>query len=129
MGCKGVIGAVDRASARSIEALTVLGGLAAKTSLRAARVWMMGVPGGPAVASILGCAAVCGSSVACSAAMGRIAAPEMSLFGIIARTSATGLFLVGYTAIFRGFSGSRRPIPRGSRSSCPFPRSSCSCPG
>lgn len=46
----------------------------------AARVWLSALPGGLAVASILGCsgfAAVCGSSVACAAAMGKVAVPEM----------------------------------------------------
>lgn len=46
----------------------------------AARVWLSGLPGGLAVASVFGCAgfaAVTGSSVACSAAMGKIAVPEM----------------------------------------------------
>lgn len=47
---------------------------------RAARLWLSGLPGGLAIAAILGSsgfAAVSGSSVACSAAMGRIAVPEM----------------------------------------------------
>jgi tripartite ATP-independent transporter DctM subunit len=46
----------------------------------AARVWLAGLPGGLAVAAVFGAAgfaAVTGSSVACSAAMGRIAVPEM----------------------------------------------------
>jgi tripartite ATP-independent transporter DctM subunit len=46
----------------------------------AARVWLSRLPGGLAVASVCGCAgfaAVTGSSVACSAAMGKIAIPEM----------------------------------------------------
>lgn len=49
----------------------------------AARVWLSGLPGGLAVASIFGCggfAAVTGSSVACSAAMGKIAVPEMTRY-------------------------------------------------
>lgn len=47
---------------------------------RAARLWMSAIPGGLAIAAIFGSAgfaAVSGSSVACSAAMGRIAVPEM----------------------------------------------------
>ncbi|WP_109467969.1 TRAP transporter large permease [Albibacillus kandeliae] len=47
---------------------------------RAARVWLSRLPGGLAVASIFGAAgfaAVTGSSIACAAAMGRIAVPEM----------------------------------------------------
>lgn len=46
----------------------------------AARKWMAGLPGGLAVATVFGAAgfsAVTGSSVACAAAMGRIAVPEM----------------------------------------------------
>ncbi|ASK35637.1 TRAP transporter large permease [Alloalcanivorax mobilis] len=98
---------------------------------RAARLWLAGVPGGLAVASIFGSAgfaAVSGSSVACSAAMGRIAVPEMVrhgyqpqlatgtvavagtigalippsiimiLYGIIAQVPITGLFLGGISA-------------------------------
>ena len=47
---------------------------------RVARVFLRRLPGGLAIASIFGCAgfaAVTGSSVACAAAMGRIAIPEM----------------------------------------------------
>jgi tripartite ATP-independent transporter DctM subunit len=47
---------------------------------KAARIWLSWMPGGLAVASILGASgfsAVTGSSVACAAAMGRIAVPEM----------------------------------------------------
>ena len=97
---------------------------------RAARMWLAGVPGGLAISGILGCAgfaSVCGSSVACAAAMGRIAVPEMMkqrysaelatgtiaaggtigalippsiimiLYGVIAQTSITELFLGGVT--------------------------------
>lgn len=97
---------------------------------RAAQVWLAGVPGGLAISGILGCAgfaSVCGSSVACSAAMGKIAVPEMMrqrydaglatgtvavggtvgalippsiimiLYGIIAQASVTQLFLGGIT--------------------------------
>lgn len=47
---------------------------------RAARVWLSFLPGGLAVASVAGAAlfsAAAGSSLACAAAMGRIAVPEM----------------------------------------------------
>ena len=47
---------------------------------RAARVWLTKLPGGLAVASVIGCggfSAITGSSVACAAAMGRICVPEM----------------------------------------------------
>ena len=98
---------------------------------KAARAWLAGVPGGLAIASIFGSAgfaAVSGSSIACSAAMGRIAIPEMLrykydpslatgtvavagtigalippsiimiLYGVIAQTSISQLFLGGVTA-------------------------------
>lgn len=98
---------------------------------KAARVWLSGVPGGLAIASVVGSAgfaAVSGSSIACSAAMGRIAVPEMLrykydpglatgtvavagtigalippsiimiLYGVIAQTSVSKLFLGGIMA-------------------------------
>jgi len=46
----------------------------------AARVWLSRLPGGLAIASVFGSAgfaAITGSSIACAAAMGRIAIPEM----------------------------------------------------
>lgn len=97
----------------------------------AARVWTASLPGGLAIAAIFGSAgfaSVCGSSLACSAAMGRIAVPEMTrqnysaelatgtvavagtigalippsilliLYGVIAQTSVTQLFLGGVAA-------------------------------
>jgi len=95
---------------------------------KAARMWLSALPGGLAVAGVLGCtgfAAVTGSSIACAAAMGRIAAPEMLkyrydpglatgtiaaagtigalippsilfiLYGIIAKVQVSQLFLAG----------------------------------
>src|SRR5690606_39971877 len=47
---------------------------------RTARLWLSALPGGLAIASIGGAAgfsAVTGASIACAAAMGRIAVPEM----------------------------------------------------
>ncbi|MCE8009553.1 TRAP transporter large permease [Aestuariivita sp.] len=97
----------------------------------AARLWLSGLPGGLAIAAIFGSAgfaAVSGSSVACSATMGRIAVPEMLkakyhpelatgtvavagtigalippsiiliLYGIVAQVSVTQLFLGGIAA-------------------------------
>ena len=97
----------------------------------AARIWLTNVPGGLAIASVFGSAgfaAVSGSSIACSAAMGRIAIPEMMkhkyhpelatgtvavagtigalippsiiliLYGVIAQISITSLFLGGIVA-------------------------------
>lgn len=102
-----------------------------KGMFNAARVWMAGLPGGLAIASIFGSAgfaAVSGSSIACSAAMGRIAIPEMMkhkyhpelatgtvavagtigalippsiiliLYGVIAQISIADLFLGGVSA-------------------------------
>lgn len=96
----------------------------------AAKAVLGRVPGGLAIASIFACtgfAAVCGSSLACAAAMGRIAIPEMVragyrpsfatgsiaaggtigalippsilmiIYGIFAETSITGVFLGGIT--------------------------------
>lgn len=97
----------------------------------AAKVWTSSLPGGLAIAAIFGSAgfaAVSGSSVACSAAMGRIAVPEMIrakydpelatgtvavagtigalippsiiliLYGVIAQVSVAQLFLGGISA-------------------------------
>lgn len=94
----------------------------------AARVWLNNVPGGLAISAIFGStgfAAVTGSSVACSASMGRIAVPEMEragydlglatgcvaaagtigalippsilliIYGVIANVSITDLFVAG----------------------------------
>ena len=46
----------------------------------AARVWLVRLPGGVAIASVAGCggfAAISGSSIACASTMGRICTPEM----------------------------------------------------
>lgn len=102
-----------------------------KGMFNAARIWLSGLPGGLAIASIFGSAgfaAVSGSSIACSAAMGRIAIPEMMkqryhpelatgtvavagtigamippsiiliLYGVIAQVNITHLFLGGLVA-------------------------------
>lgn len=97
----------------------------------AARLWLARLPGGLAIAFVFGCsgfAAVTGSSVACAAAMGKVAVPEMLrnkydaslacgtvaaagtvgalippsilliVFGVIAQVSITDLFLGGIGA-------------------------------
>tara|TARA_R110000850_G_scaffold8818_3_gene32416 strand:+ start:1982 stop:3292 length:1311 start_codon:yes stop_codon:yes gene_type:complete len=117
----------------SIPAFLMMGFICYHTRLTqglfsAAQVWLSGLPGGLAIASVFGCAgfaAVTGSSVACSAAMGKIAVPEMMrnrysaelatgtvaaagtigalippsilmiLYGIISRQSVSALFLGG----------------------------------
>lgn len=94
----------------------------------AAKLWFSRLPGGLAIASVFGCsgfAAITGSSVACAAAMGKIAVPEMVrhrydmklatgtlaaagtigalippsipmiIYGVIAQVSITKLFLGG----------------------------------
>ncbi len=119
----------------SIPAFLLMGFICYHTRLtqglfNAAQVWLSGLPGGLAIASVFGCAgfaAVTGSSVACSAAMGKIAVPEMIrnryspelatgtvaaagtigalippsilmiLYGIISRQSVSQLFLGGLT--------------------------------
>lgn len=66
---------------------------------RAARLWLARLPGGVAMASIVGCggfSAITGSSVACAAAMGRIAIPEMLKFGY-SKSLATGSVAIGGT--------------------------------
>ena len=66
---------------------------------RAARLWMIRVPGGVAAASVVGCggfSAITGSSVACAAAMGRIAIPEMLKFGY-SKALASGSVAIGGT--------------------------------
>lgn len=65
----------------------------------AARAWLGWMPGGLAVASLAGAggfAAVTGSSIACSAAIGRIAVPEMHRQGYDIRI-ATGAVAAGGT--------------------------------
>ncbi|MCE0503929.1 MULTISPECIES: TRAP transporter large permease [unclassified Roseivivax] len=50
----------------------------------AARVWLVKVPGGVAMASVVGCggfSAITGSSIACASTMGRICSPEMLRLG------------------------------------------------
>lgn len=69
----------------SVPMFLMMGFLAYHTGItkglfQAARMWLSRLPGGLAVASIFGAAgfaSVTGSSVACAAAMGRIAVPEM----------------------------------------------------
>ncbi|MBW4707144.1 TRAP transporter large permease [Roseobacter sp. YSTF-M11] len=50
----------------------------------AAKVWLTRVPGGVAMASVMGCggfSAITGSSIACASTMGRICTPEMLRMG------------------------------------------------
>ncbi|MGR3425121.1 MAG: TRAP transporter large permease [Sagittula sp.] len=64
-----------------------------------ARAWLTRVPGGLAMASVLGCggfAAISGSSLACAATMGRVAVPEMLRYGYSDRL-ATGAVAAGGT--------------------------------
>lgn len=65
----------------------------------AMRVWLARLPGGLAMASVIGCggfSAITGSSVACASAMGRIAVPEMMRNGYSTRM-ATGSVAAGGT--------------------------------
>jgi C4-dicarboxylate transporter DctM subunit len=65
----------------------------------AMRVWMGRLPGGLAMASVMGCggfSAITGSSVACASAMGRITVPEMLRYGYSPRL-ATGAVAAGGT--------------------------------
>ncbi|MCI4663021.1 MAG: TRAP transporter large permease [Neomegalonema sp.] len=70
-----------------------------KGLFEAARIWWGWLPGGLAIAALFGAsgfAAVTGSSVACSAAIGRIAVPEMKKQGYDIRI-ATGSVAAGGT--------------------------------
>lgn len=65
----------------------------------AARTWLTHVPGGLAMASVVGCggfSAISGSSIACSATMGRVAVPEMLKYGYSEKL-ATGSVAAGGT--------------------------------
>lgn len=78
--------------------LAFYGGIATRI-YDAAALWLRGVPGGLAMAAILGCggfAAMTGSSVACASTMGRICVPEMLKRGYDPRL-ATASVAVGGT--------------------------------
>ncbi len=65
----------------------------------AMRVWLSKLPGGLAIASVVGCggfSAITGSSVACASAMGRITVPEMLRSGY-SPSLATGSVAAGGT--------------------------------
>lgn len=72
-----------------IPLFVALGHIAYRTGIttniyHAARVWLMRIPGGVAMASVIGCggfSAITGSSIACASAMGRICSPEMLRMG------------------------------------------------
>jgi len=64
----------------------------------AAKVWTNRIPGGLAIAAVFGTsgfAAICGSSVACSAAMGKIAIPEMTRQGYDPKLSTGTVAVAG----------------------------------
>lgn len=72
---------------------------ATRDAYATARVWLSGMPGGLACASVAACglfAAISGSSLATAAAMGRIAVPEMLRHGYDRRL-ATGAVAAGGT--------------------------------
>lgn len=60
----------------------------------AARVWLASIPGGVAMASVVGCggfSAITGSSIACASTMGRICAPEMLRMGYDKRLATSSV--------------------------------------
>lgn len=64
----------------------------------AAAIWLRHIPGGLAIASVLGCggfAGLSGSSVACASTMGRICVPEMQKHGYDARLSSASVAVGG----------------------------------
>ena len=65
---------------------------------RAARIWLMRIPGGVAMASVFGCggfSAITGSSIACASAMGRICVPEMLSAGYDRRLASSTVAVGG----------------------------------
>lgn len=64
----------------------------------AARIWLLHVPGGLAMASVLGCggfASISGSSVGCASTMGRICVPEMLRHGYDPRLATSSVAVGG----------------------------------
>lgn len=64
----------------------------------AGRIWLVRIPGGLAMASMMGCggfSAISGSSMACAAAMGRICVPEMVRSGYNMRLAASTVAVGG----------------------------------
>lgn len=60
----------------------------------AARVWLVRIPGGVAMASVVGCggfSAITGSSIACASTMGRICSPEMLRMGYDKRLATSSV--------------------------------------
>ena len=60
----------------------------------ASAVWLRSLPGGPALAAVLGCggfAAISGSSTACASTMGRICVPEMLRLGYDPKLAAASV--------------------------------------
>jgi C4-dicarboxylate transporter, DctM subunit len=64
----------------------------------AARIWLTKLPGGVAMASVIGCggfSAITGSSIACASAMGRICSPEMLKIGYDPRLATSSVAVGG----------------------------------
>lgn len=64
----------------------------------AAAVWLRTLPGGAAIAAVMGCggfAAISGSSVGCASTMGRICVPEMLRLGYDPRLAASSVAVGG----------------------------------
>ena len=86
-----------------IPLFVLLGHIAFRTGLTsdiyaAARLWLSRVPGGVAMASVIGCggfSAITGSSIACASAMGRICVPEMLRLGYDSRLATSSVAVGG----------------------------------
>jgi len=86
-----------------IPLFVLLGHIAFRTGLTgdiyaAARLWLARIPGGVAMASVIGCggfSAITGSSVACASAMGRICTPEMLRIGYDPRLATSSVAVGG----------------------------------
>ncbi|MFV0385196.1 TRAP transporter large permease [Paracoccus sp. (in: a-proteobacteria)] len=64
----------------------------------AARAWLRRVPGGLAIASLIGCggfSAITGSSVACASSMGKICVPQMQRLGYSDRLATSSVAVGG----------------------------------
>lgn len=92
-------GLIHSADLAMVPLFVLLGNLAFYTGITtriydAAAVWLRPLPGGVAMASVMGCggfAAISGSSVACASTMGRICVPDMLRLGYDPKLAAASV--------------------------------------
>ncbi|MFN3274430.1 MAG: TRAP transporter large permease [Paracoccus sp. (in: a-proteobacteria)] len=98
-----VAGLVTGADLWVLPLVVMLGNIAFYTGITtriydAAAIWLRPVPGGLAMASVLGCggfSAISGSSIACASTMGRICVPEMLRLGYDPRLATSSVAVGG----------------------------------